>query len=306
MDQSEAERKVGKELANRFIWLNHNIWGQLKDIGRTKLGNHIKINPHFARADLRVTISGVKVHPLAGYGGGGKAILPGIAWSESIDYFHRTIGGVGENKNETTGPAKIYKNECRKDMDEAGRLASVDFSVQTIYNGSRQVVDVFAGDIVDAYRTACHKANRHFRTKVARNADVVVVNGFPQNAQPFNGMHWARRCLRDGGSVVLVTQYSPGIESLHYMRDRWNYEPSLLWDAKIGRGPLEYAGQFIIYSGTMPARDRGFFPSGTHFENRWEDVVARLQKTHRRDSSVAVYPHGPLQHPPIEIDGSLT
>ena len=304
MDQAEVERKVGKEFAGRFIWLNHNIWGQVTEVGRTTLGNVIKINPNFARADLRVTISGIKIHGTAGYGGGGKAILPGIAWSETIDYMHRTIAGVGDNHNDTVGPAKIYKNECRKDIDEAGRLARVDFSVQTLYNGSRQVVGIFAGDVVDAYRTACHKANRHFRTEVARNADVVVVNAYPQNAQPFNGLGWARRCLREGGSVVLITQYSPGIESIHYMRERWVYDPALLWDAeRLRAGALEGAGQFIVYSGTMPARDRLRLPAGTHFADRWEDVVAKLRKAHRGDASVAVYPYAPLQHPLLEMDG---
>ena len=255
MGQSEVERKVGKEFASRFIWLNHNIWEHATEVGRTTLGNVIKINPHFTRADLRVTISGIKIHGTAGYGGGGKAILPGIAWSEAIDYMHRTIAGVGDNHNDTVGPAKIYKNECRKDIDEAARLARVDFSVQTLYNGSRRVVDIFAGDVVDAYRTACHKANRHFRTDVARNADVVVVNAYPQNAQPFNGLGWARRCLREGGSVVLITQYTPGIESIHYMRERWVYDPALLWDAeRLRMGALEGAGQFIVYSGTICPR----------------------------------------------------
>ena len=306
MVQSEVERKVGKEFASRFIWLNHNIWGQATEVGRTTLGNVIKINPHFARADLRVTISGVKIHGTAGYGGGGKAILPGLSWSEAIHYLHQTINGVGGNRNDTVGPAKIYKNECRKDIDEAARLARVDFSVQTLYNGSRQVVGIFAGDVVDAYRTACHKANRHFRTEVAHNADVVVINAYPQNAQPFNGLHWARRCLREGGSVVLITQYTPGTESIHYMRERWVYDPALLWDAErfpewfVRNGSLEGTGQFIIYSGTMPARDRHRLPPGTHFADRWEDVVAKLRKAHRGDASVAVYPYAPLQHPLLE------
>ena len=304
MGQDEVKRKLGEGVPGRFTWLNHNIWDQVTEVGRTSLGNVIKINPHFARADLRVTISGIKIHGTAGYGGGGKAILPGIAWSESINYMHRTIAGVGENGNETVGPAKIYNNECRKDIEEAARLSQVDFTVQTLYNGRRQPVGIFAGDVVDAFRSACHKANRHYRTEVAKNADVVVVNAYPQSAQPFNGLGWARSCLRDGGSVVLITQYTPGMESIHYLRERWVYDPALFWDAERPRtGPIERAGQLIVYSQTMPERDRHRCPPGTHFAHRWEDVVQQLRKAHRGDASVAVYPYAPIQHPPLELDG---
>ena len=52
----------------------------------------------------------------------------------------------------------MCKNEVRRDMDEAARLANVDFSVQILYNGQRQATHVFAGDIVDAHRAACRVA----------------------------------------------------------------------------------------------------------------------------------------------------
>ena len=222
--QDEAKRKLGSHYADKYAWLNHNIYENLTDIGRTSRGNRIKINRHFMQADVRVTISGIKPHGLAGYGGGAKAILPGVTWVESIHYFHRTIAGVGDNRNKTTGPLKIFKNECRLDMVEAARLARVDFSVQIAYNGYRKVIGVYAGDIVEAHHAACREANRLLRTERARNADVVLVNAYPQNAQAANGLPWVRHSLRDGGTAVLITQNPQGLESMHYARDRWTYD----------------------------------------------------------------------------------
>ena len=135
--QNEAKRKLGPHYADKYPWLNHNIYENMTDIGRTSRGNRIKINRRFMQADVRVAISGIKPHGLAGYGGGAKAILPGVTWVESIHYFHRTIAGLGDNRNKTVGPLKIFKNECRLDMVEAARLARVDFSVQIVYNGYR-------------------------------------------------------------------------------------------------------------------------------------------------------------------------
>ena len=306
MHASEVSRKLGVNLAGRFPWANHNIWEQVTEVGTTSRGNVIKINHHFARADLRVCISGIKIHGTAGFGGGAKAVLPGICWAESIDFIHRTIAGVGQNHNRTVGAAKIYTNECRKDMEEAAQLARVDFTVQTLYNGRREVTGIFAGDVIESHRVACHSAIRHYRTEQAEGADVVIINAYPQNAQAFNGLGWARRGLRDGGSVVLITQYSPGLESLHYMGERWRYEHALFWDAKGRRlSPLENSSQFIVYTGTMQQRDRTRFPGGTRFAAQWQEVVERLQKQHRGDLRVAVYPYAPIQHPPLVLDGPL-
>lgn len=272
-------------------------------MGRTSLGNVIKINHHFARADLRICISGIKPHGTAGYGGGAKAILPGIAWAESIDYMHRTIAGIGQGRNSTVGALKIHTNECRKDMEEAARMARVDFAIQTVYNGRREPVAVFAGDVVDGFRAACRMANKHLRTEVARNADIAIINAYPQSAQPFNGMSWARSSLRDGGSAVLISQFDQGPESIHYLRERWQYETASFWEVHAGRArPVEHANPLIVYSKTLVGRDRYRFPPGTVFAHDWADVLERLGKRHRGDARVAVYPYAPIQHPPLPLD----
>jgi len=107
LEAQAAAAKLGEEYVDRYPWLNHNAWENLADIGRTSRGNRIKVNRHFTQADVRVTISGIKPHKTAGYGGGAKAILPGIAWIESIDYFHRTIAGVGANQNNRGGADRL-------------------------------------------------------------------------------------------------------------------------------------------------------------------------------------------------------
>ena len=44
---------------------------------------------------------------------------------------------------------------------------------------------------------------------------------------------------------------------------------------------------------------------GTRFASQWQEVVERLQKQHRGDLRVAVYPYAPIQHPPLVLDGPL-
>lgn len=303
MEQMEVASKLGAEFVERYPWLNHNIYENLADIGRTSRGNRIKINRHFAQADLRITISGIKAHPTAGYGGGAKAILPGIAWIESIDYFHRTISGVGANRNKTVGALKIFKNECRLDMVDAARLARVDFSVQIVYNGYRQVIGVHAGDIVEAHHAACRHANQALRTERAANADVVIVNGYPQNLQATNSLGWARGSLREGGTAVLVIQNPQGLQSWHYGDERWNYDARPFYElAHPAKWGVKQAAQFIVYSAYLQARDKVEFPRGAIFTRTWAETVAAINKQHRDSAAVALYPYAGIQHPPGDLD----
>ena len=302
INQVEAAAKLG-ESADRYAWLNHNIFENLTDLGRTSRGNRIKVNRHFMQADVRITISGIKAHGNAGYGGGAKAILPGIAWIESIDYFHRTIAGVGANENKTAGPLKIFKNEVRLDMIDAARLARVDYSVQILYNGRRKVVGVYAGDIVESHHAACRDANKMLATERASNADVVLVNAYPQNLQATNSLGWARGCVRDGGTAVLVIQNPEGIEEWHYLNERRNYDSRAFYETGHPESwGVKQAGQFIVYSAYLQQRDRIRFPAKTIFTRTWADTVAAISKAHS-EANVALYPYAGIQHPPGDLDG---
>ncbi len=304
MEQGEVTSKLGGENVDRYVWLNHNIFENLADVGKTSRGNRIKVNRHFAQADLRVTISGIKAHGTAGYGGGAKAILPGIAWIESIDYFHRTIAGVGGNRNRTVGPFKIFKNECRLDMVEAARLAKVDFSVQILYNGRRKVIGIQAGDVVEAHHAACRDANRLLRTETAKNADVVLVNAYPQNLQAANSLGWARNTLREGGTAVLIIQNPQGLQSWHYAHERWEYDARPFYETvHPSKWNVPQARQFIVYSSYLQMRDKVEFPAPTVFTRTWADTVAAIQRAHRDAASVALYPYGGIQHPAGSLDG---
>ncbi|MCK4897148.1 MAG: DUF2088 domain-containing protein, partial [Anaerolineales bacterium] len=228
MTHAEARVKLGDFIVNNFAWAKHNPWENLVEVGVTSHGNKIKINYLFTRADLRITVSGVKGHNDAGYGGGGKAILPGIAWIESIDYFHRTITGLGTNPS--VGLAKVFKNDVRQDMEEAARLANVNFSIQIIYNELREPAEIFAGDVVTAHHAACRKANGFLRTPTANDADIVVANAYPRNRQAHGVREWARASLRDGGSAVIIAQQPDAMSTMHYLNERRYHGGHWYWE----------------------------------------------------------------------------
>jgi len=301
MTHAEVRAKLGDWVVENFGWMNHNIWENVVEVGVTSQLNKIKVNHHFAKADIRVTVSGVKPHGSAGYGGGGKAVLPGVAWVESINYMHRVVSGLG--KNPTTGVCKVFENEMRKDMEEAAGLAQVDFSVQIVYNERREPAEIFAGDVVNAHHDACRMANQHFRTPIAKNADIVVINSYPQSRQASSGLAWARRCLRDGGSVVLIAQHPDAVSTMHYMGERWSYNGQPYWDlVESAEKPVDQAAQLIVFSQHMHKRDVDQI-SAKHVRltRSWDDALDLLKKNHRTEAKVVVYPYANIQHEEIDL-----
>lgn len=301
MSHMEARAKLGDYIVNNFEWVNHNPWENLTEVGITSRGNKIKVNYLFAGADLRITVSGIKGHGNAGYGGGAKAVLPGVASMKAIEYFHKTIAWNGTNP--TIGLAKVFNNDIRQDMEEAARLADVNFSVQIIYNEHRKPVDILAGDIVEAHHMACRKANEILRTPTVKNADVVVANAFPQNRQALASLAWARAGLRDGGSAVLIAQHPDALTTMHYLNERRYYMGQRKWDnPESEKTTIQQAAQTIVFSQHMQKRDIDLLNSKRlHLARSWDEVLELLKKEHRIDSRVAVYPYAGIQHKEVDL-----
>ncbi|MCK4676899.1 MAG: DUF2088 domain-containing protein [Bacteroidales bacterium] len=301
MTHAEARAKLGDYIVNNFAWVNHNPWENLVDVGVTSRGNKIKVNYLFARADIRITVSGVKGHPDAGYGGGAKAVLPGVAWMESIDYFHRTITGLGTNP--TVGLAKVFKNDVRLDMEEAARLAGVNFSVQILYNERREPTDIFAGDVIETHHEACRLANGILRTPTAKDADIVIANAYPRNRQALAVLGWHKSSLRDGGSSVIIAQHPDAMSTMHYLNERRGHKGHGYWENLADdRKTVPQASQIILFSQYMHKRDVDQISSkNVHLARSWNEVITLLQKQHRTEARVAVYPYANIQHPEVDL-----
>ncbi len=75
----EFGMKLGKDVIARYNVYNHNPYENCVSLGKTSRGTPLSINTEFMQADLRIAIGSIIPHPTAGYGGGGKIILPGIS-----------------------------------------------------------------------------------------------------------------------------------------------------------------------------------------------------------------------------------
>ncbi len=293
LSQNEARAKMGA-LVDKYPWINHNPYDNLVDRGLTSQNNHVKLNFYFMQADVKVTISGIKKHA-AGYSGGAKAILPGISWINSIEYMHEEL--------DWAGLGKIHHNTARECMEEAARMANLDFSVNTIMNENRRPIGIHAGDVVDAFRSAANDAAMKYETDMARDAaDVVIVNTYPMTNQE-TGFGLANRTLREGGTAVIIWQ-SPRVRaSIHYWAERRDFTGKSYWDNINKRDPVRKAGRVILFSQYVQRRDTINFPDGrVTVVQSWDDVLKILEKEHGESTEAVVYPWAGYQHGPVTID----
>lgn len=303
LEQDEAVRKLGLDQLQEFSWINHNPWDNLQEVGTTSSGNVVKINRTFAASDLRITISGVKIHGFAGYGGGAKAILPGVAGFDTVNYNHTVVmKAFKKGGRSQSGVISVNKNQIRADMEEAARLAKVDFSVQIVYNGDRQVSAIFAGDIVEAHRAASRFAVGHYRTTVIAAPDVVVCNSYPQATQA-KASSWTNS-VREGGTAVLIIQHPQGVSAMHYWGEHMQgREGKTHWDTlDAPMPPLPGERHLIVFSQYADRRLKNKFPKDTFFARTWADVITEVGSRHRGKVRVAVYPYSAIQHPETRLD----
>jgi nickel-dependent lactate racemase len=194
---------------------------QLVRIGFTSLGTHIRINRTFAEAELKVLTGDVDYHQFCGYGGGAKSVYPGLADHAAIETNHSRMEIPG------TGMGRIEGNPVRLEIEEAGRMAGVDFILNVVQNSRKEVVGAFAGDMIEAHRAGAKLIDRMYKVCVPERADVVIASpgGYPKDIdlyQSQKALSAARRMVKDGGKIVILAECREGHGSNLF--DRWMRE----------------------------------------------------------------------------------
>ena len=292
----EFVAKLGKDVVERYLVFNHSIWENLVYKGETSHGTPVWVNREFDSCDLRLGIGSIFPHAGAGYGGGGKIVLPGISGIETIAFNHRN---PKIRNNASLG--QVEGNVFREDIEEAARLAGLMFKVDVVINEKREAIGLFCGDFVQEHRAGVKLAREVYSTPVARDADVVITNTYPDEGQMGRG-HWVvPASLKEGGDVVILTHFHEG-QNLHQLSSRFGTDYG-------GRGyrPERYpnlakAGRVILMAPFLSKYDREAAGPAEKviWCKDWGEVLAELTSRHGPGTRVAVYPYAPLQVPSRE------
>ena len=219
LTEGEMEGIVGASILKRVAYFQSQAQRteDFRLIGRTGRGTPVWLNKRVLAADRIIITGGVVFHVFAGFGGGRKGLLPGIARLDTIMTNHSFMlspqEGAGMNPNCTTGI--LDGNPIHEDMLEAAVRVPNVFLLNTVLNMEKEIAGVFAGDLRQAHAPAVALVRSRFGIPIRERADFVAFSpgGFPRDNsfyQAFLSLERAARAVRPGGVIVLVAECSEG------------------------------------------------------------------------------------------------
>lgn len=213
--KDEHDSLLGDKLKDRFKVIDHNSFDKdnLMDIGITSYGTPLSISKTAMEADHIILTGAVVYHDLAGWGGGRKSILPGIAGYESIMTNHGLALGdeVGSGSNPNIGCGKAKNNPIHLDMIEAARMVDPTFLFNVIIGSDGRIVNAVAGDYIDAHSIGMEIVEDLDSVEIEKKADLVIgsLGGYPKDInlyQATKGLSNCKEAVKDGGYIILLCQ----------------------------------------------------------------------------------------------------
>ena len=218
--KQELISKFGEEIVkNEKIYIHDcDETEKLVNIGILPSGSACEINSIAVNADLLISEGFIEPHFFAGFSGGRKSVLPGIAGRKTVLGNH--CAEFIDSENSRTGI--LENNPIHEDMVWAAERAKLSFIVNVVLNEEKQVINAFAGDFKVA-----HKAGTDFLSGLcgvnAVKSDVVITTngGYPldQNVyQSVKGMTAAEATVKEGGVIIMLARADDGIGGDHFYK----------------------------------------------------------------------------------------
>jgi nickel-dependent lactate racemase len=214
MTEGEIKEKFGSEILSQVQVVPHEYANKdkLLDFGITERGIRVWINKEVMEADLRIGVGSILPHLPAGWAGGAKIVLPGVAGKESVDQLH--LLGVSDPQ------IKLGKVETsfRKEIEEFAEKIGLHFIVNSIYDKDKDLVEVVAGHFRKAHRKGVELARTVYEVECEEFADITISSTYPVDYDFFQadkGIFSAVLATKPRGEVILLSPCYEGLSPSH-------------------------------------------------------------------------------------------
>ncbi len=217
---AELEEMLGPAIArhNRIVQNDAYNPATQTSLGRTSFGHPLRVNAELASCDVIVLTGFIEPHLFAGFSGGPKAVMPGMAGQATVLGNHdaRMIAHPGATWGVTEGnPVWEEAREVVRKLEGWSGGKSV-FLLNIAMNNDKRVTGVFAGAWEEAHRQGCAFVRETALVPVGGLFDIVVTtnSGWPLDLnvyQTVKGLSAAARIVRDGGAIVCASECREGV-----------------------------------------------------------------------------------------------
>lgn len=211
--QDELKKMLGEDVFSNYKVITHDPddVAQLKEIGINSRGVTVAINKYVAEARLKVTIGMMEPHHLAGWSGGGKNFVPGVASRNTVIKNHSL------SYEEGAGIGRLQGNPLYEDILEVVEMLEPVFMVNVMLNEKKHIFKVYSGSVPNAHVEGARVGESMLAVSVPEQADVVIVStgGSPRDKDFWQteGKSLVRvlPVIKEGGTVVLLSECKEGI-----------------------------------------------------------------------------------------------
>jgi len=318
---AEFVQMFGAETLARVRVIDHDAHDpeQVALAGTTSRGARAFLNKDYLSADKRIVVGFIEPHFYAGFSGGPKGVMPGVAGIETVTFFHNAqmVGDPGSRW------LNLEANPIAEMAREVTAMAPPHFLVNVTLDRRKRITGFFCGDYLAAHAAGCAFCRRSAARAVTQRFDVVLTTngGYPLDQNLYQcgkGLTAAAQITKPGGTIVLCAELSDGIpdhgnfkeilrsratpHELLEMIEEPGYRLYDQWAAQ-SQALVQVAADVELYSSLpddtvraallRPIRD----PAGA--------VRAALERA-GRDASLAVLPEGPYVVPYVAAATALT
>jgi nickel-dependent lactate racemase len=189
---------------------------EVTSLGTTSFGTPVLFNRRVLEAEVKVLTGRIVPHYFAGFAGGRKALLPGVAGFPTILANHRLTLGPVRGIHPEVRACSLERNPVHLDMVEAARMAHPEFCLNTLLDTDHRMIGAVAGDAEAAHLEGCRQADRMFRLTVEEPVDVLITSagGLPYDCnfmQALKAVFNVQDVVRPGGAILWVAECAGGI-----------------------------------------------------------------------------------------------
>jgi nickel-dependent lactate racemase len=307
--RAELEQMLTADVVARYRCVNHEPRNDDACVafGTTRTGVPALINRHLVEADVRIITGFIEPHFFAGFSGGPKGIMPGVAALKTVQSNHgaHNIGDRRATFAVTDG------NPIWEEMRDIALRIGPSFLLNVALNRQRMITGVFAGDLIAAHRVGTEFVRAGAMQKVPGLFDIVITtnSGYPLDMNVYQsgkGMRAAELIVRDGGLIIMAAECSegmpPGSPHDRLIRSVPNGEALLAKLAKPGFTFAEqWAGQIqALIQRRAEVQLRSALDEETVRAAHLipcPDIATAVQARMEPQTRIAVLPQGPLTIP---------
>lgn len=208
----ELVNKYGEKIVNEEEIVIHDAYNndEMKYLGILPSGGELWVNKLATEADLLISEGFIEPHFFAGFSGGRKSVLPGIASQKTVLWNHNAK--FIANKNARAGNLK--DNPIHNDMLFAAKTVNLQFILNVVINGEKKVIKAFAGNLEEAHSHGCKLVKEIAQVSPVYSDIVITTNGgYPldQNIyQTVKGMTAGEACVNPGGVIIIASSCADG------------------------------------------------------------------------------------------------